>query len=212
MSSVQIEFILYISVVIIIGFILIYKGTLTLIFYFFIQRDKKITEQYFERLLKCINQQTIDEDILFVTFKERNKNLHIASGNDFSPEGFLESFLAYAIDHDPNGNFTKKAKEVINPILQRLKDGNPYSKVNERERRILLSIDDTTKKSTNLAEGEKAAIKHNLDDMAMALEENQNALEKSKKANKWSIPVSIIGVLLTLIFGILQVIQSCNSD
>ena len=212
MSNEQIGLILFISVLIIIGSILLYKVIMTLFYLFSIQRDKRTTEQYFERLLKCINQQTIDEDILFITFKERNNHLYIASGNDFSPEGFLESFLAYAIDHDPNGNYTQKAKEAINPILQRLRDENPYSKVDERERRVLLSIDDTTKKSAKLTAGEKSAIKHNLDDLAMALEENQNALEKSKKANKWSIPVSVIGVLLTLIFGILQVIQSCSSD
>jgi hypothetical protein len=32
----------------------------------------------------------------------------------------------------------------------------------------------------------------------MVIESNQNALDKARRTNRWSIPISIIGVLLTL--------------
>ena len=36
----------------------------------------------------------------------------------------------------------------------------------------------------------------------MVIESNQKALDKAKQANRWSIPISIVGVLLTLFIWI----------
>ena len=35
-------------------------------------------------------------------------------------------------------------------------------------------------------------------DLSIVIESNQNALDKARRTNRWSIPISIIGVLLTL--------------
>ena len=45
---------------------------------------------------------------------------------------------------------------------------------------------------------ETNSIKHTLVDLSMVIESNQNALDKARRTNRWSIPISIIGVLLTL--------------
>jgi hypothetical protein len=198
----------FILMVLGIGFI-IYLVTLKLLILWRVEREKTANTKNFKLLMRCIDQDALDEMAILRIFKKRNEDLNHIIFNyilnyNLSYERFLESFLIFLISTDTIGAYHKKARNVIVPIIQRIKDENPYSNVNERERRMLLSIDDTTKKSPNLTESEKAAIKHNLDDLAMALEENQNTLKKSKIANKWSIPVSVIGVLLTLIFGILQ--------
>ena len=200
-----------IDYVAVIGFILMIVGIGLILFLVIIKlallwcakRERRVNKKSFELLFTCIDQGNLDEMSIHRIFKSRNEELNSIFFNyDFSFERFLDSFLISSIKRDLSGTYRKEANEIINPILQRIKDKNPYSNVNERERRILLSIEDTTKKSTNLVEGEKAAIKHNLEDLAMALEENQNTLKKSKKSNR----LAWLGILITVIFGIISII------
>ena len=80
----------------------------------------------------------------------------------------------------------------ITPILDKEREEKPFCNINDRERRILLAIEDAVKKN------ETNSIKHTLVDLSMVIESNQKALEKAERTNRWSIPISIIGVLLTL--------------
>ena len=160
-------------------------------------RKKYFTLQSFDLLFKSIHQGTFDEETLFTIFKNRNDHLRKDYYDDISYDSFLDSFLAYAIKNDTSGSYTKEAKKIINPIFNR-----PYQSVNERERRILLTIDDTMMKSANLAESEKSSIKHNLDNLAMAFEENQKTLKQMKKSNE----LALLGILITVIFGIISIL------
>ena len=80
----------------------------------------------------------------------------------------------------------------ITPILNKEREEKPYCNIQDRERRILLAIEDAFKKN------ETNSIKHTLVDLSMVIESNQKALDKARRANNWSIPISIIGVLLTI--------------
>ena len=172
------------------------------------KHTEKTLINYYELLIKGIKQNTLDEDSISRIYKRCNEKLYsFFFVFNYSYERFLDSFLIYVREKDEDGTLTKSAHELLDTIFEKIKDENPYSSVNERERRILLSIVDTMKKSKTITESERSATKHNLNELALALEENQNALAKSKKANRWSIPVSIIGTLLTILFGLLQLFQ-----
>lgn len=76
--------------------------------------------------------------------------------------------------------------------MEKEKAEKPYPNVNERERRILLAIEDSANK------GEFASINNNLEDLSIVIENNQKALDRARATNKWTIPISIIGILLTI--------------
>lgn len=165
----------------------------------------KVDRRNYEMLLRGIQQHTIDEEGVSLIFRKRNDDrVSLLFVQQFSYERFLDSFLYYVREHDEDGTLITEAYAVIKPIIYKIKEEDPFSNVNEKERRILLSINDTMKKSNNLADSEKSAIKHNLDDLAIALEKSQEELKKSKKSNK----LTWLGIIITVLFGIISMIPS----
>lgn len=167
--------------------------------------NKKVEKKNFDLLIKRIKQQTMDEENVSRIYKRYCDDcISFLFVPFFSFERFLDSFLYYVGEMDVDGSLTTSVNSIINPILDKIKEENPYSNVNEKERRILLSINDTMKKSVNLADSEKTAIKHNLQDLAIALEEKQEALKKSMKSNR----LTWLGILITIIVGVIPIILS----
>lgn len=151
-------------------------------------RKRADKEKAYDLLLKGYKQQTLSDNAIFLIYKRM-----IAPRYDYiSYVDFLESFILFVRQNDTDGKLTKAITEIINPILEKEKAEKPYSNVKERERRILLAIE----KSLN--KGETTSLKNNLDDLSGVIENNQKALDRARKTNKWTVPISIIGVLLTL--------------
>lgn len=155
-------------------------------------RNRSAKEKAYELILKGNEQQTLNSKALFLIYKREiaRKYEHI------SYVDFLETFLIYVRDKDVDGNLTNQITAIIDPILEKEKMEKPYSNVEEKERRILLAIE----KSAN--NGETSSILSNLSDLSIALESNQNALKSARTTNKWTIPISIAGVLLTIFIWI----------
>ena len=89
-------------------------------------------------------------------------------------------------------SLTKRIEVLINPILEKERAEKPYPCVKERERRILLAIENSA------AKGETASLKNNLEDLSTVIENNQKSLDRARATNRWTIPISIIGIILTV--------------
>ncbi len=149
---------------------------------------KSKREDIYVLVKKGIEEGTLDNDSdIFLIYKR------LAHGDSYynSYTDFLESLLIYI-----RKNFDKDTiilvSTKITPILDKEREEKPYSNIKDRERRILLAIEEAFKKN------ETNSIKHTLVDLSMVIESNQNALDKARRTNRWSIPISIVGVLLTL--------------
>ena len=135
-----------------------------------------------------IEEETLydDGDIFLVYKKLVQDDYHYNSYADF-----LESFLIHIRKSAKKETILLISKRIT-PILDKEREEKPYRNINDRERRILLAIEDSFKKN------ETNSIKHALVDLSIVIESNQKALDKAKQVNGWSIPISIVGVLLTL--------------
>ena len=148
----------------------------------------KVKEAY-TLIIQGIEQDTLENDSdIFLIYKKLVQTYSISR----SYVDFLESFLIYVRKISEDKDAMLKTLRRINPILEKEREEKPYCNVNDRERRILLTIEDAFKKN------EINSIKHILVDLSMVIEGNQKALDRAKSTNKWSIPISIVGVLLTL--------------
>ena len=157
-----------------------------------IHRNKSAKEKAYELILKGNEQHTLNSKALFLIYKRE-----IARKFEYiSYVDFLETFLIYVRDKDVDGNLTNEITAIIDPILEKEKTEKPYSNVEEKERRILLAIE----KSAN--NGETSSILSNLSDLSIAIESNQRALKSARTTNRWTIPISIAGVLLTIFIWI----------
>ena len=145
-------------------------------------------ENAYDLIKKGIEEGSFDNDgDIFLVYKK------LAQG-DYqynSYADFLESFLIYIRKNSDKDTILLISKRIT-PILNKEREEKPYCNIKDRERRILLAIDDAFKKNgTN-------SIKHTLIDLSMVIESNQKALDRARRTNRWSIPISIVGVLLTL--------------
>ena len=143
----------------------------------------------YKLLLKGAKQETLYEDFIYNTYK------HYIINNDISYIDFIESFILYARLYDNDGVLTKKIADITNPILENEKKQIPYSNIPEREKRLLLAIENS---ATN---GENFALKNNLIELSDEIANNQKKLNTEHNKNKLSITISIIGILLTIIMG-----------
>jgi len=151
-------------------------------------RKKSDTEKAYELLLKGYEHHTLNDKAISLIYKRKIARKY----ESISYIDFLESFLIYIRQKDVDGSLTNETSELIDSILEKEKAEKPYPNVNERERRILLAIEDSANK------GEFASINNNLEDLSIVIENNQKALDRARATNKWTIPISIIGILLTI--------------
>ena len=133
---------------------------------------KSKREEVYNLIKKGIEEESFDNDgDIFLVYKR------LAQGD-----------YHYNSDKDTILLISKR----ITPILNKEREEKPYCNIKDRERRILLAIEEASKKN------ETNSIKHTLIDLSMVIESNQKALDRARLTNKCSIPISIVGLLLTI--------------
>ncbi|MBO4874501.1 MAG: hypothetical protein J5542_04260 [Bacteroidales bacterium] len=150
---------------------------------------KKNKENAYKLLIKGIEQETLGEQDIYLIYRQLLVNNKI----DILYIDFLESFLLYVRQKDKDGVLTKKSTKITIPIIEKEKEKTTYSNIQERERRILLAIE------TSVNEGETTSLKNYLVDLSEAIASNLKDLNNARQTNKWTIPISIISILISLI-------------
>ena len=151
-------------------------------------RSKSDKEKAYGLLLKGNEHNTLNNNAISLIYKRMIERKY----DNVSYLDFLESFIIYVRQEDNDGALTKRIEDLIHPILEKERAEKPYPCVKERERRILLAIEDSA------AKGETASLKNNLEDLSTVIENNQKSLDRARTTNKWTIPISIVGIILTV--------------
>lgn len=156
------------------------------------KKNKAHEENAFKLLLKGYEQNSLKESSIMLIYKKEIVQKH----NNITYVNFLESFLIYVRQEDKDGSLTNDLSCLIEPIIIKAESEKPFSNVEERERRLLLAIEESA------LNGETASLKNNLTDLSLAIENNKCALDKAQKTNKWTIPISVVGIILSIVFWI----------
>ncbi len=110
-----------------------------------------------------------------------------------SYEKYLESFIIYLRSKVNDYSFVNSTIEHVKPILNKEKKEKPYSNVDEQERRLLLAIDQAIRND------ETSSVPNNLHDLSLSIQKTQCELKQTKKINRWSISISVVSVVLSII-------------
>ena len=156
------------------------------------KRNKAHEENAFKLLLKGYEQNSLKESSIMLIYKKEIVQKH----NNITYVNFLESFLIYVRQEDKDGSLTNNLSCLVEPIIIKAESEKPFSNVEERERRLLLAIEESA------LSGEKGSLKNNLTDLSLVIENNKSALDKAQKTNKWTIPISVVGIILSIVFWI----------
>lgn len=90
----------------------------------------------------------------------------------------------------------------LKDLIARFVDDNdtesPYADLPDLERNILADI------STYLEIGNVAALQRKVEELSSAIQARANDFTRIEAINRWSVPLAAIGLVLTVLFGILS--------
>ncbi|TSC89139.1 MAG: hypothetical protein G01um10143_520 [Parcubacteria group bacterium Gr01-1014_3] len=112
---------------------------------------------------------------------------------------WLRQYLVYLLESDVNATNANRCKNTVSQFIKQNEASFPYSDLPDNERNILKDIDEY------LASNNKDAAKRKLNELSGSIQVRYEELNRSQKQNRWSMPLTIIGLLLTLFFGALTI-------
>ena len=104
-------------------------------------------------------------------------------------------------DESPNDDIIRDWKEKITEFIQQNETTSPYADIPAAERNVLSDI------STFLEMNDPDSVKRKTLELAGMIQARNDDLNRIRNINKWTVPLSIIGLILTLIFGVLAWIK-----
>jgi hypothetical protein len=154
---------------------------------FFIAIDKK-----FE--LQLINGK---EDIVIILnsiSRESNKIYSIAP--------ILEDYITNHLNYQNEKNQAQKEEiarryNLLKNIISEENKEKPFQAVPNEERRLLVALKD------GIQDKDLQSLEFNLNELYTVISTRNNIYEKTANMNRWSVPLALIGVISTIVFGIM---------
>jgi len=167
---------------------------------------KSSVKTYEEDFFKTTNALIEQKDSLSININSIKKifnSIDRKSNGKLFNYGFINVLEDYSVNlltaetKKDNKNFNL----IVNLINEELK-GEPFNQLKSEQKRILLNLQNSLK-TQDFKNG-----MYNLNEMNDVLRIQNENIEKLERQNAWSIPLAIIGVVLTLIFGIISLGKS----
>lgn len=95
---------------------------------------------------------------------------------------------------EPNRNLKYKIKK----LLAQIEAETPFADVPVAERNLILDA------CRFIDFNELVSAKQKIKDLANLIEVRQDGFEKLQASNKWSVPLAIVGLVLTVVFGLMS--------
>lgn len=112
---------------------------------------------------------------------------------------FLRAYLAKIVGSDDlTTDQIKALKERVNAFLKKIDEESPFVDLPAAERNLIIDI----QKFITVEDKNSAYAK--LEDLAGLIEVRQDGFERLQNSNKWSIPLAVIGLVLTVVFGVVS--------
>lgn len=163
--------------------------------------NKRERRTSFNLMMTAFKQNPkLDNEDIFLIYNDFAQK----TSRNISYEKYLESFIIYVRSNEKDNSFVNSIVDHIKPILNKEKEEQPFSNVEERERLLLLSIDQSIKNN------ETASVPNNLRNLSLTIQKTQHDLKQAKRTNYWSIPLSVIGVVLTIISMVMSYFSSSS--
>jgi hypothetical protein len=159
------------------------------------RKRKNVKEKFFNSLTNNFEQQLISDkdDITFLL-----NSVSREFDSIYSLADILEDYITYVSkNEDSNNKIKKEVYDLIKSIISTEKQEKPFSNVPNEEKRILTNINEYIK-INNMEQ-----IKSNLQELGAVMATRNRHYEKINKINKFAIIIAVIGITLTIVFGII---------
>lgn len=110
---------------------------------------------------------------------------------------FLREYLAKIVSSESlSSEQIKQLKSKVNEFLKKLDEESPFSDLPAAERNLMIDINQF------IQIGDQPSAFRKLENLAGLIEARQDGFERLQNSNKWSVPLAVIGLILTIIFGV----------
>lgn len=164
-------------------------------------RNVKRREKFFIALTKSFqfgNIESIDDVINLL------KGVAATSPEEGYKEGltrWLRQYLVYLVTFESDKEFVNTCKGKISEFIKQNENTSPFSELPDNERNILKDI------TEYLNANNKDAIKRKLDELRISIQTRHDDLKQIKALNRWSVPLAIMGLIFTIVFGLFSLIK-----
>ncbi|WP_278352424.1 hypothetical protein [Chryseobacterium gleum] len=173
---------------------------------------KKVQQRKVEK--KNIFIETFLKGLLDKTIENKEDLLNVYSGiTNLSPEDlnnrqilnkWLREILAKLVNKEVGKNFdslkTRELKIKITNFININETSAPFSDLPDTESNILNDI------FTYNKGGDNESVNRKINELSSVIITRYEQQKKIEAMNRWSIPLAIIGLILTIIFGILSLL------
>jgi hypothetical protein len=113
----------------------------------------------------------------------------------------LEDYIVHILSGEERETspYRRDLAKQISVLIDKEKEEKPFEALPEDERRLLRSLNDAIKNN------DVDSQKYNLNELNSVLSIRYKTYQRANLLNKWSVPLAIIGLMFTLIFGIMSV-------
>jgi hypothetical protein len=117
---------------------------------------------------------------------------------------FLVELLAkdeHASDTTPDDSAIQQWKEKLSQFIRENETAAPYADLPTPERDIMTDI------SKYVEDHDSESIRRKSLELSAAIQARNDSLRSAQRTNTWSVPTSIAGLILTIVFGIMAIVQ-----
>ncbi len=171
-----------------------------------ITKKRKVEEKHFIKALSQGIKSGIVTD--FSDIDNIYKGVRGSSGDEASNKDrlakWLRQYLLSLFEDDKAHKETEVAvriKSEITKYIEQVEKTSPHSGLPDLERSIVKDID------SYLSLDNKDGAKRKIDELAAAIQVREESLKKLESTNKWAVPLSVIGLVLTITFGLVSLFQ-----
>jgi hypothetical protein len=169
------------------------------------ERKAQRKNTFIETFIKGISENTIEnsEDLLNIYSGITSLSTEdLTNKQDLNK--WLREILAKLINKEVGKDFTVEQtiqiKSKITDFIKRNEIIAPFTDLPDTERNIINDI------STYNKAGDKDSVNRKINELSSVIITRHEQQKKIEGLNKWSIPLAVIGLILTIIFGILSII------
>lgn len=106
--------------------------------------------------------------------------------------------------NEKNSQSVQSIKNEITEYINQVEKSSPHVGLPDLERSIVRDIE------AYLNSDQKDGVSRKLDELVTAIQIREETLRKIQNTNKWAVPLSVVGLILTVTFGVLSIFSGTS--
>ncbi|UTV28958.1 hypothetical protein [Photobacterium atrarenae] len=171
-------------------------------------KPEKREEKAKDKLFKLLNSHLDaghDIDLEFLKYVkssvEREFETNIAISH------LLEDFLVHKLNAQSESKHNIDYISKLKLLIEAEKQVKPFDSLPSEERRLLKGLKDSIE-----AKEATESTNYFIDELSTVLSVRSSEHQRTHQTNKWSVPLAIIGLVFTIVFGVMSIFSGPNED